>query len=93
MDRTAFYKSKAWRKCRDGYMQSKNYICERCGGVAAICHHKTYLNDSNYDDPNISLNWSLLESLCIDCHNKEHFQTNATEQGLTFDENGQLIKM
>lgn len=53
-------------------MSSKAYICERCGKPATICHHKTYLNESNVHDPEIALNPANLEALCIDCHNAEH---------------------
>ena len=70
----AFYKGKAWQSCSKGYMQRRNYVCERCGGVAVICHHKKYLTPENINDPNIALNWSNLEALCQDCHNKEHMQ-------------------
>lgn len=70
----AFYKGKAWRSCSRGYMQSRNYVCERCGGVAVICHHKTYLTPKNINDPTITLNWANLEALCQDCHNREHMQ-------------------
>lgn len=53
-------------------MQSKNYICERCGEPASICHHRKYLNDQNVNDLSIALGFDNLECLCRDCHNKEH---------------------
>lgn len=71
-------------------MSSQYYICERCGNLATICHHKVWLNESNVSDPWVTLNWDNLEALCHDCHNKEHFKTNATRDGLIFDENGNL---
>lgn len=89
----SFYKSKEWRNCRDAYMSSQHYICERCGSAANICHHKVYIDASNVNDPNITLNWDLLECLCHTCHNQEHFKTNATEEGLTFDSEGNLKKI
>lgn len=70
----SFYKSSAWLKCSSGYMTSKNYICERCGNVAKICHHKKYLTPANITDPSIALNWDNLECLCQECHNMEHMQ-------------------
>ena len=69
---TAFYNSKAWKRASAAYMASKNYICERCGKPAQICHHKTWLNASNVSDPNIALSFDNLEALCIECHNAEH---------------------
>lgn len=70
----AFYTGKAWRSCSKAYMQSRNYVCERCGGVAVICHHKTYLTPDNINDPNIALSWDNLEALCHNCHDLEHMQ-------------------
>ena len=41
-----FYNSDAWRACREGFLQSKGYLCERCSTpdnpvVAKIAHHRT----------------------------------------------------
>ena len=54
-----------------------------------MVHHKEYITDANYEDDNIFFNIENLESLCKDCHNKEHF---ADEQEYIFDENGDVIK-
>jgi hypothetical protein len=51
-----------------------------------------WLNSENVNDPTVTLNWDNLEALCIDCHNKEHFQTSAVDEDLRFDEKGSLIK-
>ena len=89
----SFYNSMQWRKCRDGFMSSKHFVCERCGGLAVICHHKTYITPSNISDPNITLNWDNLESLCMDCHNIEHTgKGGICREGLTFDNEGNLIQ-
>ncbi|MBR0198085.1 MAG: HNH endonuclease [Kiritimatiellae bacterium] len=48
-------------------MAEKNYICERCGAPAVICHHREYLNERN------ALDKHNLEALCFRCHNEEHF--------------------
>ena len=87
-----FYRSKAWRQCRDAYFVSKHGICERCGGPGKIVHHKIYLTPQNIHDPNVSLNFDHLELLCQDCHNQEHHGGSAIEDGLMFDENGDLIR-
>ena len=56
---------------------------------AYIIHHKEYVTDKNYEDDNMFFNIDNLESLCFNCHQKEHFSEEA-EYG--FDENGDLIR-
>lgn len=86
----SFYKGKAWRKVSGLYMASKNYVCERCGGVGTICHHKKYITPYNINDPNITLNMDNLECLCQECHNLEHM----LKKPLTvFDEEGNITKV
>ena len=72
-----FYKSKAWKQCREAYARSRGGLCERCyqrgryvPGV--IVHHKTYITPDTVSDPNIALDWDNLELLCRECHAKEH---------------------
>lgn len=88
-----FYTSKAWRDTQKAFMQSKHYVCERCGKPAFIVHHKTYITPSNINDPNITLNWNNLEALCQTCHQHEHMEKPVTAEGLTFDDKGNLIKL
>jgi len=87
----SFYKSMAWRRCRDGFMKSKCFVCERCGGVADIAHHRRYITPENINNQTITLNWDNLEALCIDCHNREHTATEATATGISFGPDGNLI--
>lgn len=57
-----------------------------------IVHHKIHLNDTNINDPYISLDWNNLELLCVDCHNKEHMQKNIeVREDITFDSEGRVI--
>lgn len=94
----AFYKSKAWQKCRSGYIQSVQGLCETClkkGRVrpGKICHHTIYLTPENINDPNISLNWEYLRYDCQDCHNVEHHGSDeSVAEGLAFDEAGDLVE-
>ncbi|MGV3042573.1 HNH endonuclease [Staphylococcus rostri] len=89
----SFYKGSQWLKCRDSYMSKQNYICERCGGLATICHHTIHLNSENYKNPYVAYNHDLLEALCHDCHNQEHFGSPTIGEGLRFDENGNIVKV
>lgn len=93
MTQKAFYNSAAWRKMSKAFLLSKNYICERCGAPAEIAHHRQYLNPANINNPTISMNPANLESLCLECHNKEHFSNGgAISAGYGFDGNGELVK-
>lgn len=83
----SFYKSKAWRNVSKLYMNSKSYVCERCGGVGAICHHKKYITPYNINNPDITLNLDNLECLCQECHNKEHMLKRSR---VVFDEAGNI---
>src|SRR5699024_12774390 len=85
MDAKAFYTSAKWIKCRTGYMQSQHYVCERCGGIGEICHHKTYITPENIHDPYITLNWENLECVCSHCHNVEHHTLSINSDGFQYD--------
>ena len=86
-DNSSFYHSKEWRKISALYMASQNYICERCGRSATICHHRKHLNGENVHDPEVALSFSNLESLCLRCHNQEHF----SDDRIVFNSSGDVI--
>lgn len=89
-----FYNSKTWRDTQRLYKQSKYGICERCKQPkGTIVHHKQYLTPYNINDLDVSLSFDNLELLCIDCHNKEHFEKySAVREDVCFDALGRLIK-
>lgn len=86
----AFYHSAAWKKCKESYLKSQGYICERCGDVAKVVHHRVYLSPQTIDNPEITLNWNNLEALCQLCHNQEH-HLQATEQRYKVDKQGRVV--
>lgn len=86
-----FYKSKEWQKTKNLYMSSIHYVCERCGAVATICHHKKYITPYNITNVNITLDQNNLEGLCQDCHNKEHTTKDTGLCKAVFDSNGNVI--
>ena len=91
----SFYNSKQWRDTQRVYKQSKFGICERCGQPrGTIVHHKIHLDETNIDNPDITLNFANLELVCIDCHNAEHIKKyKPTVAGLQFNSMGELIKV
>lgn len=85
----AFYHSSKWIKTSRAYAVSRYYICELCGKPGKIVHHKIHLNEGNINDPNVSLAWSNLQYLCIECHNKIH--GTGEHRKIIFDNNGEVI--
>ena len=88
-----FYKSKAWQRCREGYIQSVMGLCERCGAGGKIVHHIVELTPESINNPEVSLNWNNLELLCQDCHNEHHHGGGSTTQGIRFDEDGNVYEV
>lgn len=87
-----FYKNKAWQRVQNNYIQTHRY-CERClkKGLyipAKIVHHKKHLTKEDIRKPEILYGFDNLESLCLDCHNKEHF---GRERRYEIGKDGKLI--
>lgn len=85
------YRSKRWQKVRQ-LKKIQDPICERCKAKGIITpvyivHHKEYITDKNYMDDDIFFNLDNLESLCLACHNKEHFGERSE---IYFDSNGDV---
>lgn len=108
VNRQSFYNSKAWKDMRKYIWLKQNLLCNRChravyvDGISSylpkekrligIVHHKEYLNNSNINDINITLNENNLEGICIECHNEEHLEgIGATKKDVMFDDMGNLI--
>ena len=77
MEQSDFYKTAAWKKCRESYLKKVGYLCERClkeGKVepAVVVHHKHYITEENLTNPQITLNHENLEALCWHHHEQEH---------------------
>lgn len=72
-----FYKSFAWKKCKEAYLNSVGRLCERCAANGKIVpaeqvHHKVRLTPENINDPGVTLSFDNLEALCMECHQQEH---------------------
>ena len=95
----AFYKSKAWRRCRASFIADRRRIdgglCQCCHELPGyIVHHKVILTPENINDPEIALNHALLSYECKTCHD-EHDGHGIRVRGegllVEFDEEGQPI--
>lgn len=86
----AFYRGRAWRILRQEVLRRDLFTCEFCGGRATEVHHEIELTAENIQDPVISLNPSLLHSLCHDCHTGLTRGLGDCGEDFFFDEAGQL---
>lgn len=72
-----FYQSRAWKDCRESYLNKAKGLCEEClkKGLytpADTVHHKVHLSQENINDPSITLSFDNLEAVCRDCHAMKH---------------------
>lgn len=92
-----FYDSSTWRKCRAAFISYRRSIdggmCEICNErLGYIVHHKRKLTPTNINNPDVTLNFSNLQYVCHDCHNREHgMRKEANEMRCTFTEDGDVI--
>lgn len=86
-----FYMSKAWKKLRTYIYEDVDHkLCRRCGAPGKIVHHKVWLTPDNIDDPYISLNPDMLETLCEECHCAEHNGRVPIGENLAFNGDGDI---
>lgn len=80
-----FYKTQQWKKTRELYAKSVGGLCEICwanGQIKAgdIVHHKIHLDETNIQNPNITLSFSNLQLVCRDCHAMLHKNSDASRR-------------
>lgn len=87
-----FYNSSLWNTTRNKYYKHVHGLCEQCGRVGEIVHHKVYIDSSTINKPEITLNWDNLILLCRSCHKKIHDGEvgKIVEQGLMFNDEGDI---
>lgn len=93
-----FYRSTAWRKCRQGYIDHRRAIdgglCEVCReNTGYIVHHKRHITPMNINDTDVTLNWYNLQYVCKHCHDVEHDYCgqDTKEKRVQFDSDGNAI--
>ena len=86
-----FYNSLTWQKAREYKMSSVGYLCEVCGGLGEIVHHKIPLSEANMHDPKISINNDNLQLVCRSCHKRIHDELDGKGRQYQFDKDGNII--
>ena len=76
-----FYKTAAWKDCREAYGRSVGWLCEDClaRGIyrpGQIVHHMIELDPTNITNPEILLSFDNLRLVCRDCHAERHKKVN-----------------
>ena len=89
-----FYKSQAWKKCREAYAKSRRGLCEQCleRGLyrpGEIVHHKVHVEPDTISDPRVLLDWGNLQLVCRECHAELHGAKEG--QRYRLDEMGRVI--
>ena len=89
----AFYKSAAWKNCREFIYRRSKGLCEAClerGLIkpGEIVHHVEELTPENITNPAIATNPANLRLLCRDCHAAVHSHKEAKRYEL--DELGRV---
>ena len=97
MTQKQFYRTPAWKKARLAYIQTRLAIdgglCEVCHEEPGlIVHHKIWLDDTNCNDPDISLNPKNFKYECQTCHNREVDPRKATKGRCLYGPNGEIIR-
>lgn len=72
-----FYTTYRWRKCREAYAKSVDFLCEQCSAEGRITpgeevHHKKHITRATLNDARITLSPDNLILLCGECHRKAH---------------------
>lgn len=86
-----FYNSSTWQKAREYKMASVGYLCEVCGGLGEIVHHKIPLSEANMHDPKISISNDNLQLVCRSCHKRIHDELDGKGRQYQFDKDGNII--
>lgn len=95
-----FYNSKPWKECRKVVCERQHYFCADCiehGDIESIgeVHHLIELNESNVNDPSVSLDPDKCVGLCIKCHNRRHgkgYKKRDQSTRVWFDEQGRPMR-
>lgn len=94
-----FYNSKQWKECRASYISYRQSIdgglCETCGHATGnlgwIVHHKVWIDESNINNPEVTLNQDNLKYDCQICHNQEKEGQEQEQPRYIFGLNGEVI--
>ena len=105
--RKDFYNSKLWKQVRKNIWIKQNLLCANCykpvyvDGISdyipkekrrtGIVHHKIWLDETNINDDNITIDEKNLIGVCKECHENIHHADMSCRKDVMFDEEGNLI--
>ena len=73
--RDQYLRSAGWRRIKKRVLERDQHICQSCGGVGDVVHHRTYSREvlEGKDD-------SMLSTVCSGCHDFIHFTDDGTKR-------------
>ena len=86
----AFYNSEEWEIQRGQVLNEADNTCQECGEFGDQVHHIIEITPDNIHDSNITLNEDNLTLLCDACHNAKKKKVLDINEGLYFDEKGNM---
>lgn len=92
----SFYKSAAWKNCREYVYRRSRGLCELClkrGLIipGEIVHHVVELTPENITNPAIATNPENLVLVCRECHAEQHPKERGKNKRYKLDELGRVI--
>ena len=93
-----FYRTGAWKRARAEYIATRKAIdggiCEACGTEPGtiVHHYRVWLDDTNCNDPGISLNPDNFKLECQTCHNQERDPRLPSRGRVRYGPNGEIIR-
>ncbi|GAX06955.1 HNH endonuclease [Secundilactobacillus pentosiphilus] len=88
----AFYHSSDWRSVRELVLRRDHFLCQECLRQGIVhtgntVHHIVPLKD----DWNKRLDLDNLETICLACHNKEHFEKGYSQEQKDTDRHAKMM--
>ncbi len=72
-------------------MASASFLCEICGEVGEIVHHKVPLTEANMHNAKISIANENLQLVCRSCHKRIHDEMDGKGLRIKFNKDGNIM--
>ncbi len=93
-----FYKTGPWKRARADYIARRKAIdggvCEACGidPGTIVPHYRIWLDDTNCNDPEVTLTPDTFKLECQTCHNREVDPRKPIPGRVRYGPDGEIIR-